>query len=603
MSQEKISYFKVASRILADSFRAAPLWIIADSIGMILSSSSYVLIVHALQNMFDTINHATQNSTNVVSLLPTIFITVAVLIFNQLMNAICNFLAGPTALRIKGAFREKIHEKVSKLHALDFENAETLNCIQKAKEGADNGIELYHSVSTLLTFYGPYFVIMGIYFYNLRPILVWCIFLMFVPMLISQIVKEKVYTKLIDESVPIERKVNYYENEMYKKEYIKETRLLGIYSFIRNKYENELTLFCSKRWNSVKKVQMIEIGLRTLTLLGYFGVIVLFVSSLINGYITIGAFAAIFTSVNIMIAFMDDAVSNYLGDMLGIYGSLRNLVYFLDLPEEIGIEEDINYSKGINISNVSFKYPNSNIYALENISLNIKNGETIAIVGENGAGKTTLVKIISGILLPTMGDVLINDTSISAYSKKSRFKYVSGVVQKFGKYKMLLKDNVHLSDSDNPIDDEKVKQALYSADFKLDSDKITSGLNTMLSRDFGGLDLSGGEWQRIAHARGIYKDSKFIILDEPTSAIDPIEESLIYKKFRDIAEDKIAIIVTHRLGATQIADRIVVLDNGKIVEVGTHEQLLNIGGKYSTMFKTQAKWYSNMKAEIEEYYV
>ncbi|NYB75960.1 ABC transporter ATP-binding protein [Sedimentibacter hydroxybenzoicus DSM 7310] len=595
MNQEKMSYFKVATRILAASFKAAPLWIIADSMGMILSSSSYVLIVHALQNMFDTITHAIQNGANFTSLLITIFITVAVLIFNELMNAVCNFLAGPTALRIRGAYREKIHKKVSKLTALDFENAETLDCIQKAKEGADNGIQLYHSVSTLLTFYGPYFVIMAIYFYNLRPVLVWSIFLMFVPLLISQIVKEKVYTKLIDESAPIERKVNYYENEMYKKEYIKETRLLGIYSFIRSKYEKELKLFCSKRWDSVKKVQMIEIGLRALTLMGYFGVIVLFVSSLINGYITIGAFAAVFSSVNIMISFMDDAVSNYLGDMLGIYGSLRSLVHFLDLPEEDGVDDDINYSEGINISNVSFKYPNSNIYALENISLHISDGETIAVVGENGAGKTTLVKIISGILMPTSGDILINDASISSYSKKSRFKYVSGIVQKFGKYKMLLKDNVHLSYPDNPIDEEKVKLALYSADFNLDSEKITSGLSTMLSRDFGGLDLSGGEWQRIALARGIYKNSKFIILDEPTSAIDPIEESLIYKKFRDIAKDKIAIIVTHRLGATQIADRIVVLDNGKIVETGTHEQLLNSGGKYSVMFKTQAKWYSDMK--------
>ena len=597
MNQEKMSYLKVASRILAASFKAAPLWIIADSIGMILSSSCYVLIVYALQNMFDTIHHAIRNGTNYTSLLMTIFITVAVLVFNELMNAICNFLAGPTALRIRGAFREKIHEKVSRLPALDFENAEILDCIQKAKGGADNGIELYHSVSTLLTFYGPYFIIMGFYFYRLRPVLVWSIFLMFVPLLISQIFKEKIYTKLVDESAPIERKVNYYENEMYKKEYIKENRLLGIYSFIQSKYKKELALFCSKRWNSVKRVQMIEIGLRALTLMGYFGVIVLFVSSLIDGYITIGAFAAVFSSVNLMIAFMDDAVSNYLGYMLGNYGSLRSLVYFLDLPEEDGINEDIDYSGGIDISNVSFKYPNSDNFALENISLHINSGETIAVVGENGAGKTTLVKIISGILFPTSGDVLINDVSISLYSKKSRFKYVSGVVQKFGKYKMLLIDNVHLSEPDNFIDEEKVKRSLFSADFNIEKEKITGGLNTMLSRDFGGIDLSGGEWQRIALARGIYKDSKFIILDEPTSAIDPIEESLIYKKFRDIARDKTAIIVTHRLGAAQIADRIVVLDGGKIAETGTHEQLLNKGGKYSVMFKSQAKWYSYKQSE------
>lgn len=370
--------------------------------------------------------------------------------------------------------------------------------------------------------------------------------------------------------------------------------MLGIYSFIRNKYEVILALFCSKRWKAVKKVQITEIGLRALTLLGYFGVLLLVASSLLRGYITVGAFAAIFASVNMMIRFMDDALSNYLGEMLENYGSLRNFVYFLDLPVEEGMAGKVDYSNGIDISDVSFQYPGNKKNSIENISLHIEKDEIIAIVGENGAGKTTLVRIIAGILPPTEGTVLVNGVSISDYSKESRYKHVTGVVQKFGKYKMTLKDNVHLSAPKKMIDEEKVKSVLYDMDFNLEdnAEKLKKGIDTMLSREFGGIDLSGGEWQRIALARANYKESKLIILDEPTSAIDPMEESFVYHKFKDIAKNKTAIIVTHRLGVTQIADRIIVLDNGKIVEVGTHEQLIKLSGKYSEMFKAQAKWYS-----------
>lgn len=593
MSEKKTSYVQIAFRILRMAFKAAPLWLAVDCIGMILSSSSFVLEIYALQYMFDTITTATQKGTSMGHLVAVIVMMVGVLIFNQLMNAICNFLAGPAALGIKGSFREQIHMKVERLPALHFENPETLDYIQKAKEGAGKGIELYHSVSTLLTFYGPYFIIMGIYFYHLRPLLTWCILFIFVPLLVSQVVKEKVFSRLIDESAPLERKVQYYEKELYKREYAKETRMLGIYSLVKSKYAKTLGLFSVKRWQAVKKVQLTELALHFLTLLGYMGVLLLLVDSLIGGHITIGGFAAVFASVGIMISFMDDAICNYLGEMLENYGALRNFVSFLDLPEEEGEDQEITLQKDIEVSGVSFCYPNSEFHSLENVSFHINKGETVAIVGENGAGKTTLVKIIAGILPPTEGTVFVDGVPLSSFSKKHRFKIMSGVIQKFGKYKITLKDNVSISDRGNPVELERIEGALEDADFRRaeKADKLAEGLDTMLSREFGGIDLSGGEWQRIALARGLYRESEIIVLDEPTSAIDPIEESLLYQKFRELTKGKTAIIVTHRLGSVKIADRIVVLDKGKLVGIGTHDQLLRTNEKYAEMFRAQARWY------------
>ena len=132
---------------------------------------------------------------------------------------------------------------------------------------------------------------------------------------------------------------------------------------------------------------------------------------------------------------------------------------------------------------------------------------------------------------------------------------------------------------------------LEKADFPMGSEKLTEGLQTMLGKDFGGIDLSGGQWQRLAIARGLYRAHDMIILDEPTAAIDPLEEADIYRKFAEISADKTAFIVTHRLGSAQIADRIIVMDAGRIVDMGTHEELMQREGKYRKMYHAQAKWY------------
>lgn len=594
MNKTNLPYYKVAARVLQAAFKAAPFWMLADCLVMVLSSVSFVFVTMILQRFFDTVSAAAGKSTSLGSLAVSAALAVGVIIFRELASAVCNFLAGPVALKIKGSFTGRIHRKIEKIPALAFEQAETLDCIEKAKQGAGHGIELYHSVSTLLTFYGPYFIVMGVYLYRLRPLLTWSIFLIFVPMVVSQFVKERVFTKLADAAAPLARKLKYYEDELCGKDFFKETRLLGSYAFLRGKYDETLKLYCAKRWKAVKTVQLIEIGLRGLTILGYSGVLILLVLSLLDGYISVGAFAAVFASTRTMIHFMDDALSNYLGEMLENYGSLKNFVAFLDLPEEEGLEENPDFSQGIAVSGVSFRYPDSRKNALEDISFHMNAGEVIALVGENGAGKTTLARLILGVYPPTSGTVSAGGVPLSAYAKNRRFARASGVMQQFGRYKMSLRDNVTLSDREGCRDAARLDAALEQADFSMaeKGEKLQQGPDTMLSRDFGGAELSGGEWQRLALARGLYKSSGLIVLDEPTSAIDPMEEALLYQRFKALAAGKTALLITHRLGSAKIADRIVVLDRGRLIEIGSHKALLAQNGKYTAMFEAQAKWYA-----------
>lgn len=171
---------------------------------------------------------------------------------------------------------------------------------------------------------------------------------------------------------------------------------------------------------------------------------------------------------------------------------------------------------------------------------------------------------------------------------KSLFNGVSGVFQRFQRYQMTLRENVRISDVNN---DAEIDTAVEQANVDINGPSFPESDSTMLSREFDGVDLSGGEWQRVAIARGLYRVHNVVVLDEPTAAIDPIEESRIYSKFAEISKDKTSIIVTHRLGSTKIADRVIVMEKGRIVDMGSHNELMRRRGVYAEMFNSQASWY------------
>ena len=229
--------------------------------------------------------------------------------------------------------------------------------------------------------------------------------------------------------------------------------------------------------------------------------------------------------------------------------------------------------------------------AVDGVSITINPGETLALVGENGSGKTTLVKLLSGLYKPDEGEVIIGGAHSVTTSDAALFSKTSGVLQNFGRYVLNLDENVRIGE----IGSKQVTTvAMVDADVDFDDDRtFPQGIDTVLSREYDGVELSGGQWQRIGVARGLYRNHEFIVLDEPTSAIDPIEETRMYNKFASLTSGKIAILVTHRLGSVRIADKIAVMDAGKIVEIGTHETLLANKGKYATMWAAQAEGYTD----------
>ena len=275
------------------------------------------------------------------------------------------------------------------------------------------------------------------------------------------------------------------------------------------------------------------------------------------------------------------------------YLNLSNGKYEGSLPIEKRDDNEYEFE----FKNVGFKYPKTSKYVLQNVNLKFKIGQRLAIVGMNGSGKTTLIKLLTRFYDPTDGEILLNGINIQKYDYNEYLDIFSVVFQDFKLFSFMLGQNISAS---MEYDEKRAEEALTKAGFEKTLQKMPQGLKTYLYQDYeeGGIEISGGEAQKIAMARAIYKDSPFIILDEPTAALDPISEFEIYSKFDTIIGNKTAVYISHRLSSCKFCDEIAVFDEGKLVQHGSHDALLqNKEGKYHELWNAQAQYYKEEEIE------
>ena len=276
---------------------------------------------------------------------------------------------------------------------------------------------------------------------------------------------------------------------------------------------------------------------------------------------------------------------------------------FLEYPEEFKFEggEPIPQSPDgqhvLELKDVSFRYPGAGDYTLKNINLTLHKGEKLAVVGLNGAGKTTLVKLMCGFLDPTEGAVLLDGRDIRTFDRIEYYKLFSAVFQQFTLLACTVAANV--AQSEDNIDMPRVKDCIQKAGLKDKIESLPEGYQTKLNREVydDAVMLSGGETQRLMLARALYKNAPFIMLDEPTAALDPIAEADMYSKYNEMTKAHSSVYISHRLASTRFCDRIILISGGVIAEEGTHEQLLKAGGKYAELFEVQSKYYRDESKE------
>lgn len=264
------------------------------------------------------------------------------------------------------------------------------------------------------------------------------------------------------------------------------------------------------------------------------------------------------------------------------------------------IEAEAGRKYEIRLENVSFRYPGADKDTLTNINLTLHPGEKLAVVGLNGAGKTTLIKLICGFLDPTEGRVLFDGNDIRNFNRADYYTMFSAVFQSFSLLAGTIAANV--AQNDVGIDMERVKECVEKAGLQAKIESLPDGYETYLNREIyeGAILLSGGETQRLMLARALYKNAPFIVLDEPTAALDPIAESDMYQKYNEMTSDRSSIYISHRLASTRFCDRIIMIDNAGIREEGTHDELLKLGGKYADLYEVQSKYYKEGDADHGE---
>lgn len=495
-----------------------------------------------------------------------------------------------------------IAEKASRLRLIEFEDANILNMYKYAKDNIENE-------------YVPYLVMRMIYIFcrfieiaSLTFVISkfdWRLFFVAVisviPYFITRLIRGKEMYKYKSIQIPEERKLDYLWSLFTDKSAGKELRISRSDEYIKEKWLKKNKEVFDPFWKLKKKDAFSVLFCDMLSSLGYGIAVFICLYLALNKTISIGNFGAAIGAFT-MIQFCMRNLLEALGSISMYAAHTKHFFDFLDLPEGAPAESkksaaEFNNSacslkNCIELKNVSFSYPNKDKKAIEDINLSIRKGETIALIGENGSGKTTLSKIILGLYEADEGSVFWDGTDLNFLDKDALYKNISLTLQKPVQYNFSLRENVAISDLSRINEEVKIIEALKEndADYLLEK---TGGLDGRLGRIFNGAELSGGEWQRLALSRCRFKNADFLILDEPTSALDPIEESLVLKRFISLIKNKTAVIISHRAGLCRLVDRVALMKEGRLIALGTHEELFSSCEEYKRLYSAQADLYKD----------
>jgi ATP-binding cassette subfamily B protein len=376
----------------------------------------------------------------------------------------------------------------------------------------------------------------------------------------------------------------------------KEIKIFGLADFIFER----LTRMYVGFYDSLKKLStQSTIWSSVLTIIGtigYYFIYAYIIAMTIKGEYSLGQLAFLTG----LYRQLSSSMESFLGQFNSIIENSFHVQDFFDFFEiktqianvEKPLSVPIPIKNGFEFKNVSFKYYNSERFVLEDINLTIKTGEKIALVGENGAGKTTLVKLLARLYDPTKGEILLDGINLKQYDLIELRKHIGVIFQDYLKYEMSFSDNIAVGNIQNRFVNEKIVEAAERSQVDKLVAKYPDGYATLLGRTFHqGIELSGGEWQRIALARAYMCDAQLLILDEPTAALDSKSEYFILRRFSELSRNTAAVFISHRFSTARLADKIIVLDSGRIIEQGNHEQLLILNAKYAELFNLQAIGY------------
>lgn len=493
--------------------------------------------------------------------------------------------------------RRFLYEKLISLGIQSLENPEVTNNTNRVSSSLSNAFNFFRGGLNVITTFISFSVSLGIVAFHF-PIIIPIVVGAALPAIIND---KKYNTELWHfdiENTEGRRLAWANAGDLGSPNTLKELLIVRGQNFLSKKYVGFFEWYSAEVTKILNRWVWTSTSFDTLSTFAYIFSFILILSSLLVGNITVGS---VYFLLNLVDRLSRDvaAFSNYLNNMYENslkYKDAYNLFKMEPaFPDgRISIEK-INRGPKVDIENLSFQYPSSEERVLENLDLSISSGEKIAIVGHNGAGKTTLAKLIAKMYLPTEGDIKINDLSTKDIKSSSLYQNLAVLFQDYNTHDHLsVKENVYIGKPGEDLNEDAVIEALKKADAWDFVSKYPNGLDQILSERFrGGIRPSTGQWQKIAIARFFYRDAPLVIFDEPTAAIDAVSEYNIFNKIYEFFKDKTVIIISHRFSTVRNADRIVVIDEGKVVEQGSHEELMEKNGYYAESFRLQAEGYAD----------
>ncbi|MBW1806183.1 MAG: ABC transporter ATP-binding protein [Deltaproteobacteria bacterium] len=398
------------------------------------------------------------------------------------------------------------------------------------------------------------------------------------------------------ERTPAERRANYLNWILTVHTHAKEIRLFDQGRIFMERFRDLRRRLRLERLEIVKKRAIKDLAVQTGGTLVVFGSFAFIAYRAIQGTITLGDMVMYFQAFQRGLGFF----RGMLGGMAQLYEDnlfLSNLYEFLDLgtkvndpPHPLPVPRPLK--KGLVFDRVSFRYPAGKRMVLREISLALAPGEVVALVGENGSGKSTLVKLLCRLYDPLKGSITLDGMDLREFDRKALRREISVIFQDYAQYHMTARENIWFGNIDSPTEDKRIEEAALCAGAHEPISQLPKGYETILGKWFeDGEELSIGEWQKVALARAFFRKAQIIVLDEPTSAMDAMSEYKILKRFHQLLEGRSAILISHRFSTVRNADRIFVFKNGTIIENGSHERLIQLGGEYARLFEKQAQHY------------
>lgn len=573
-------------------WRSAPSWAFANIIISLFKSLLPLALVWLIKLLIDEITSiAGSGIAQLDNLLWLIIATILIWLLDEILSDLGTFVRKKQSIKLESYMFGLLHDKAIKLDLKYFENPDYYDSLARASREApwrpnsilNNLVSFFRGSISLVLMLGLLFTFH------------WAMALLLIAVNIPGVWLRLHFSELLynfqKEQTPESRKMAYFNWLLTGSRPSRELRLFNLGNYFEKLFRKAFANTKEEEVNLLRKRTLIDLVSDLFKAAALFLMFFMIARKTVDGSVSIGEMSMYILAFRQGMTYLKDVF----GSLSGLYEDsmfVGDTFDFLDLEENIKAEEPlvetISFNNKISLENVSFKYPGNKNNIIDNISLEINKGEVVAFVGPNGAGKSTLVRLLCRLYDTSKGEIKWDNLNIRSFEPNFYREHLSVIFQDFMLYNMSVEDNIMMGDIGKQPDIDKMVESTVNAGLKQLIESLPNGYKTVIGTLFDdSRELSWGEWQKLALSRALYREAPLLILDEPSSSLDANTEYEIFSRFKEILKGRTAILISHRFINLSLADRIFVLDKGKIVESGSHKELLAINGLYRTMYEKQ----------------